>query len=384
MKKLFRITTSDISLDMLLKGQLKYLNEHFEVTGISADTGLLKKVGNREGIKTIEIPMHREISLKADWQCLWQLVRLFKKEKPDIIHANTPKGSFLSMLAGKITHVPCRIYLVTGLRYQGATGLLRFILKMIERVTCFCATKVIPEGNGVLRTLKEDHITGKELHVVHNGNINGIDTDYYSSRDYPTLNDNTFRFVFIGRIVRDKGMGELAACMRKLDEEYNNENEKTKVKLILVGPFESELDPLEKEDEFYFKNSDSVEYVGYQKDVRPFLAVADALVFPSYREGFPNVVLQAGSMGLPSIVTNINGCNEVIKDGLNGRIIQPKNTEALYQTMRYFVEHPVEVKRMAGNARRIIEEKYEQRDLWNALLKMYLTETGTRTVHSDR
>ena len=139
-----------------------------------------------------------------------------------------------------------------------------------------------------------------------------------------------------------------------------------------MGPFESELDPLEKEDEEFLKNSECVEYVGYQKDVRPFLAKADALVFPSYREGFPNVVLQAGSMDLPSIVTDISGCNEIIKDGLNGRIIQPRNAEALYQTMKYFVEHPVEVKRMAGNARRMVQERFEQKDVWNALLKEYL------------
>ena len=444
--KLFRITTSDISLDMLLKGQLRFLNEHMDVTAVSADSGLLKMVGEREGVRTIEVPMHREISLKDDWKCLWILYRLFKKERPDIIHANTPKGSLLSMVAGKMARVPVRIYYVTGLRYQGATGLLRWILKTMERVTCFCATKVIPEGNGVLKIIKEDHITGKELHVIHYGNISGIDTAYFSREGFPEKKDDAFRFIFIGRIVKDKGMHELVEAMRRFsndnnysndnvngngnnysndnvngndnclaecdndnvndnDNNYSNDNvndndnqasrtptqgRKTvnvnvpvsvksvnvnvpvPVKLLLVGPFESELDPLEKEDEEFLKNSECVEYVGYQKDVRPFLAKADALVFPSYREGFPNVVLQAGSMDLPSIVTDISGCNEIIKDGLNGRIIQPRNAEALYQTMKYFVEHPVEVKRMAGNARRMVQERFEQKDVWNALLKEYL------------
>jgi len=426
--KLFRITTSDISLDMLLKGQLRFLNEHMDVTAVSADSGLLKMVGEREGVRTIEVPMHREISLKDDWKCLWILYRLFKKERPDIIHANTPKGSLLSMVAGKMARVPVRIYYVTGLRYQGATGLLRWILKTMERVTCFCATKVIPEGNGVLKILKEDHITGKELHVIHYGNISGIDTAYFSREGFPEKKDDAFRFIFIGRIVKDKGMHELVEAMRRIsnvngnnysndnvngngnglagcnndnvngngnkndgngnDNVNDNDNQASRtptqgrktvnvsvpvsVKLILVGPFESELDPLEKEDEEFLKNSECVEYVGYQKDVRPFLAKADALVFPSYREGFPNVVLQAGSMDLPSIVTDISGCNEIIKDGLNGRIIQPRNAEALYQTMKYFVEHPVEVKRMAGNARRMVQERFEQKDVWNALLKEYL------------
>ena len=369
--KLFRITTSDISLDLLLKGQLRFLNEHFEVVGVSADSGLLQKVGKREGIRTIQVPLHREISLKADWQCLWQLVRIFKSEKPDIIHANTPKGSLLAMIAGKIAHVPHRIYTVTGLRYQGATGFLQWTLKTMERITCLCATRVIPEGNGVLKTLREDHITGKELHVVHYGNISGIDTNYYSNEGYDKKKDDTFRFVFIGRIVKDKGIAELASCMRRLHKEMNENGKRVKGTPLLFQDFSPYI--------FHFQQSvhECIDYVGYQSDVRPYLAAADALVFPSYREGFPNVVLQAGSMGLPSIVTNINGCNEIIKDGLNGRIIQPRNEQALYNTMKYFVEHPAEVKRMAGNARRMVQEKYEQRDVWQALLEMYRNEVLT-------
>lgn len=386
-KKLIRVTTSDLSLDSLLTGQLHYLNQYFEVVGLSSDSGLLQKVAEREGIRTIEVPMERSISLKKDWQCLWQLVRVFKTEKPYIVHANTPKGSLLSMIAAKITRVPNRIYYVTGLRYQGATGIFRLILKTMERITCFCATKVIPEGNGVKKTLLEDHITHKRMEIIHNGNINGKDTSYFSSdaveqelkasginkegsareyyRNQIGLTPHDFAFIFIGRIVNDKGMHELAEAMRRIKTEHEE------CKVILVGPFESELDPLLPEDEKFFKEDPSIVFVGRQKDVRPFLLAADALVFPSYREGFPNVVLEAGAMGLPSIVTNINGCNEIIKDGLNGRIIQTHDANALYITMKYFVEHPVEVKRMAKNSRSIIQEKYEQKDVWKAYLDMY-------------
>lgn len=386
-KKLIRVTTSDLSLDSLLIGQLRFLNQHFEVVGLSADSGLLQKVSEREGIRVIEVPMERSISLKQDWKCLWQLVKVFKEEKPFIVHANTPKGSLLSMLAAKMVHVPHRIYYVTGLRYQSAKGKLRFILKTMERITCFCATKVIPEGNGVKKALQEDHITHKRMEIIHNGNINGKDTAFYSAdavnselkasgvafdgtaRDYYRsqigLTPNDFAFIFIGRVVNDKGMHELAQAMKQLKTEH------AECKVILVGPFESELDPLLPDDESFFKEDSCILYVGRQKDVRPYLLAADALVFPSYREGFPNVVLEAGAMGLPSIVTNINGCNEIIKDGLNGRIIQPHNTNALYITMKYFLEHPAETKRMAKNARPIILEKYEQQDVWDAYLNMY-------------
>lgn len=375
-QKLLRLTTADISLDVLLKGQLKFLNDYYEVVGVAADTGLLENVEQREGIRTVAVPMHREISLWADLKCLWNLFWLFRRERPYILHANTPKGSLLAMLAGWLARVPHRIYLVTGLRYQGATGAFRWILMTMERLSCLCATKVIPEGKGVKKALLMDGITRKPLRVVHYGNINGIDTAYYSqealSKDRIALrqelhfSDSDFVFVFIGRIVRDKGMNELADAMKALVKEY------PACKLILVGSFEPE-DPLEDDRESFFKTSEHVCFVGWQNDVRPYLAAADALVFPSYREGFPNVVLQAGSMGLPSIVTDINGCNEIVFDGYNGYIIPPHSEKALEQMMRKFLTTPKEVARMAANARSSIVERYEQRDVWNALLEVYQT-----------
>ena len=188
--------------------------------------------------------------------------------------------------------------------------MLRWVLKTMERLTCLFATKVIPEGNGVRQVLLADHITRKPLEILHYGNINGIDTDYFSPNAERRISerarlgfcDDDFVFIFIGRIVGDKGRKELAWAMRQLS------NSHPRARLLLVGPFESELDPLEGDNEQFFREDKSVKYVGYQTDVRPFLAAADALVFPSYREGFPNVVLQAGAMGLPSIVTDINGC----------------------------------------------------------------------------
>lgn len=375
MKKLIRVTTADISLEGLLQGQLKYLNQYYEVVGLAADTGSLAKVAEREGIRTINVPMHREISLLSDLKCLWELIKIFRKERPNIVHTNTPKGSLLSLMAAKITGVPHRIYLVTGLRYQGATGLFRKILMTMERISCFCATKVIPEGNGVKKTLYQDHITSKPLEVIHHGNINGKDTSFWSVDQSPEtredirkilgIKEDDFVFVFIGRIVNDKGMHELALSMKRLNQDYPH------CKVILVGRFEQELDPLPEEDVQYFQTNESIKCVGVQMEVRPYYAAADALVFPSYREGFPNVVLEAGAMGLPSIVTDINGCNEVIEEGVNGVIIPSKDADALYNAMKYFLDNSQKVQEMAKSSRKVIQERFEQKDLWNALLNMY-------------
>lgn len=377
--KIIRVTTHDISLNGLLKGQLRFLNQHFDVVGVAADTGELDTVREREGVRVVNLPMHREISLVADLRCLLKMYRLLRRERPDIVHANTPKGSLLAMVAGWAARVPHRIYTVTGLRYQGASGNLRRILQAMERLSCRFATDVIPEGEGVKRALEQDGITRKPLSVVHNGNINGIDTAYFSPdalcaqgqtaeekraeiRSSLRLAPSDFAFIFIGRIVTDKGMNELAASLQRLEG---------RAKLILVGNFETSLDPLPADVEHYLKNSPDVRYVGYQTDVRPYLLAADALAFPSYREGFPNVVLQAGAMGLPAIVTDINGCNEIITERHNGTIIPPRNADDLYNAMQHFLTHPDEVRTMAANARQAITARYEQKDVWQALLKRY-------------
>lgn len=374
-KKLIRVTTSDISLELLLKGQLRFLNNYYEVVGVAANTGLLKGVAKREGIRVVELSMRREISPRRDIACLLYFIRLFQKEKPYIVHANTPKGSLLAMMAAWIMRVPNRIYTVTGLRYQGSQGKGRTVLKLMERLTCALATKVIPEGEGVKATLIADGITKKPLQVVHHGNINGINTSHFSpdackySREVMRrkidINPDEFTFIFIGRIVKDKGMNELARAMRRLNEEGHH------CKLILVGWFEKEQDRMEEDNEYFFMYDESVRYVGYQKDVRSYLLAADALVFPSYREGFPHVVMEAGAMGLPSIVTDINGCNEIIVDGENGRIIPPRDKDALLQMMRHFLDHPDEVRQMAAKARPMIASRYEHDDVVNALLQMY-------------
>ena len=366
-KKLIRVTTADISLDSLLRGQLKYLNQYFEVIGVAKDTGVLKEVCEREGIRVVDAPLERPISLVKDIKGLWFLYRLFRKEKPWCVHANTPKGSLLAMIAAWFACVPHRVYTVTGLRYQGAHGMLRTILKTMERLSCLFATNVIPEGQGVLHALQEDNITKKPLRVIWNGNINGIDTEYFKpTKSFTERKNDTFTFVFIGRIVRDKGIHELTECIRKLN-----------CNLILVGSFE-DGDPVDEDDKKFLLTSEKVKFVGWQIDVRPYLEQADALVFPSYREGFPNVPMQAGAMGLPCIVTNINGCNEIIKDGLNGKIIAAPLKEgtkmmeqSLLNTMQWFINHREEAKRMGNNARPMIQERYEQRSVWTALKEYY-------------
>ena len=371
MKRLIRSSTVPDSLNVLLRGQLRILAEKYEVVGLSSPGKALDEVHEREGVRVIAVPMERRISVWKDLVSLWRLWRVFMKEKPDMVHSVTPKAGLLSMLAAKLAGVPVRMHTFTGLVFPTAKGLKQKILIWTDRLTCACATYVNPEGKGVKRDLEAYKITRKPLHVIANGNVNGIDIDYFKPTEElrqearSMMKGCVFTFVFIGRVVRDKGINELVKAFEKLYREN------PAVRLVVVGPFEEKLDPVLPEVKEMMQNCSGIEMVGYQKDVRPFLLASDVLVLPSYREGFPNVVMQAGAMGLPCIVTDINGCNEIIVPNENGMIIPPKNEEALYGAMKYAVEHSREMKKMGERARPLIVNRFEQHIVWEALLVEY-------------
>lgn len=290
-----------------------------------------------------------------------------------MVHSLTPKAGLISMLAGWITGVPVRMHTFTGLVFPTATGFKQKLLIWMDRLTCACATHINPEGNGVKQDLMRYQITKKPLKIIANGNINGINLDYFQKS--PEImqvaeayrKEGFFTFCFVGRMVRDKGINELVSAFVRLQEKYAS------TRLILVGPFERNLDPVSSETEKQIFGNPAIEFMDFQKDICPFLAASDALVFPSYREGFPNVVLQAGAMGMPAIVTNINGSNEIIEPGKNGVIIESQNEEQLYLAMENFVLEQDKVRMMAQNCRTIIAEKFDQRIVWAALLEEYKT-----------
>ena len=374
-KKSIRISTIPLSLDVLLQGQLRMLSEHYEVVGVSSPGEELDKVAQREGIRTIAVPMERKISPFKDLVSLFRLIRLFHREKPWMVHSLTPKAGLLAMTAAWICRVPVRIHMFTGLVFPTTSGLKQKILMATDSITCACATNILPEGKGVKKDLEHFRITSKPLQIIGNGNINGIDLEFFDRTPEVLEQAEKYRkeevmtFCFIGRIVRDKGMNELVAAFQRLHQAYPN------TRLVLVGPFEEKLDPVLPETRQVIEQHAAIEWMGWQNDIRPFLAASEVFVFPSYREGFPNVVLQAGAMGLPSIVTDINGSSEIITEGVNGYIIPSQDEEALYKAMEKLLDTE-ERRKLAQQARPQIANRYERKALWKELLKFYRSLEG--------
>ena len=363
MVKIIRAATIGMSLNIFCRGLLSELkDEGYEVIALSSPDGDLAELGRREKVRTIGVSMERHVSPLKDLISLIRLIRVMRKERPVMVHSMTPKAGLLCMMAAWIAHVPIRVHTFTGLVWPTQTGLSRKILMLTDRITCFCATHIIPEGEGVKHDLSSC-ITDKPMRVLGYGNVRGVDLNYWKrsggTRTEGWLSERRekkepFIFVFVGRIVRDKGINELVNAFFRLNKNYPD------TRLLLVGPAEDDLDPVLPETRMAIEKEESIISVGSQKDVRPYYEASDALVFPSYREGFPNVVLEAGAMELPSIVTDINGSREIIEEGVNGVIVPPRDESALYEAMEDMVTHPEKVSKMSAKSRPMIAARYEQ------------------------
>ncbi len=382
--KLLRITTVPISMNIILRDQLKFMNQYVEVIGITGyDSKHFNEIKQREKVELHALTMERNISIVKDFMALWKMFFLIRKLKPAIVHTHTPKAGLLGMLAARMNGVEIRIHTVAGLPLMGVKGVKRKILNRVEKITLKNANYVFPNSYGLKEfLLKYKFCAPSKLKVIGNGSSNGVDTNFFSPNlqaQKPTqlvslIKDNEigkedFVFCFVGRLAQEKGIKELVTAFVKLIELPTYE----KAKLLLVGPFEKMNGKLGDDLEKIIAEKDAIIYVGRHDDIRPYLALSNVFVLPTYREGFPNVLLQAGAMGLPCIATDINGCNEIIKNEVNGLLIETKSSEAVYTAMKFMIDNPSIRKKMSLNARPMIIEKYDRNEFMNNLLLAYQT-----------
>lgn len=372
-KKFLIVTTVPMSLHFF-RGQVNVLKKEFEVMVATGEGDRLGDFCRSHDIKGYEISkLDRKIAPIKDMIALFNLIKIIKTLKPEIVHGNTPKGGLISMIASWFARTPIRIYCVHGLRYQGASGFQKKVLMFFERLSCRLATHVFTVSFGMQKTLKEDGISRGEVHLIWNGSVNGIDIDHFSPdivdekplKKKLGLNGDSIVFGFVGRIVKDKGVNEMINAFLKLSKKYTN------IKLLVVGPIETD-NVVEDATKKAIENHPHIIYCGSQRDVRPFIKLMDMFTFPSYREGFGISLMEAAAMNVPAISSNISGCNEIIKDGYNGKLIASKSEEELYNAMDYFVQNPEIIKGMSKVSRKFVSDKYEQKKVWEKALEKYL------------
>lgn len=332
-KKLFIVATVPETFTSILKGQPCYLNEKYHVEIVTSPSHGSRVID--EGVNIHCVPMERGIDVLQDIISVLKMVFLLFRERPFAVHSYTPKAGLVTMLAAWVCRTPVRIHTFTGLIFPTQTGFKQKVLIWIDRLICSCATRIVPEGEGVKKDLIKYAITDKELSVIGHGNVAGVDVSYFDPDVLSVNNDSEalrlelninvddFVFCFVGRLNKDKGVRELAVSLSVLPERAH---------LIVVGG-QDESAPIDDFTMRLLKSNPRVHFLGYQEDIRPALNCSDILILPSYREGFPNVVLQAGAMKVPCIVTDISGCNEIIRPGSNGWLVPPRNHEALAAAM---------------------------------------------------
>jgi glycosyltransferase involved in cell wall biosynthesis len=255
---------------------------------------------------------------------------------------------------------------------------MRKVLIFVEKLTAFAAHEIFPNSFVQKKFMESLNIANGKMKVLGKGSSNGINTDHFSINDsmlqaalnlknQAKLSSNGWVWIFVGRIVKDKGIAELLDAFTELSQHFPEDQ------FWMVGAPEPDLDPLEEKHQLMLSKHPQIKSWGFQQDIRPYLAAAKVLVFPSYREGFPNVPLQAGSMGCMLLLSDINGCNEIVENGIDGKLVPTKDSNLLLNAMMETRSNPDETNAFANKIQQKIIDNYNQNTLWQIMLKEYET-----------
>jgi glycosyltransferase involved in cell wall biosynthesis len=365
MTKILRITTINLSLEKLLSGQIDYM----ERLGYNMSTASFGEFNYKNHINISHL--RRAINPIQDVLALLQLIALIRKIKPQIVHTHTPKAGLLGMCAAWICGVKIRLHTVAGLPLMEKSGMLYKLLIVMERLTYSFSTRVHPNSKGLLDFIHKSISRNKKITIIGRGTSNGINLNHFNPTSVSeeeklqlisqyNLKDKLV-YLFVGRMVRDKGVVETVKAFVKLNKEQ------PETALVLVGPFEPELDPIPDEILEEMESHPCIHTVGYQEDVRPYITVSDILVFPSYREGFPNVPLQCGAFKKALILSDINGCNEIVEHEVTGVLVQPKSESELLAAMKLLAEDETKRAMYGEKVFDFICENFQQEEVWKAI-----------------
>lgn len=374
MNKLVIVVTVPVVLETWLKGQAKFLSNYYEVEIITSNSENIKKIEQFENVSIKVVDFNRKINLFKDLKVLIQLFLYFIKNRPSIVYTLTPKAGLLGMIASCLAMVPHRIHSVVGLPHLEAQGRKKSILIFTEKLTYFFATNLFCNSFNLISEIKK--LTKNNVNVIGRGSVNGVDIDYFhdtlseheklQKRLENQISDNDFVLTFVGRIVKDKGIDELISVFIQLKKIYIH------IKLLLIGDYENELDHISVHSKKIMDSDKDIIYIKFQEDIRSFLAISNLFILPSYREGLPNVLIEAGSYGVPLVATNINGCNEIIQHGENGALVNKKDEVSLYNEIEKFIVDKKYYNHVKKNVRKSIIERYSQKYFYDELRKVFL------------
>ncbi|MBS0154449.1 MAG: glycosyltransferase family 4 protein [Nitrospira sp.] len=390
---LIHVTTVPLSL-RFVAGQAAYMRtKGFESHAVSSPGAPLTQFATDEAVTVHAVSMARRITPFRDLAALFQLWKLFRNLRPHIVHAHTPKGGLLGMIAARFARVPVRIYHMHGLPFITATGLTRRILMATETVSCRMASQVLCVSRSVRSMAVDLQLSPAEkIHVLLQGSCNGIDaeTEFNPDRQHAFIRDDVRQRYgipsdatvvgFVGRLARAKGLVELGAAWQMLKKEHSD------LHLLLIGPDEPGDPPppgvLER-----LRDDPRVHLVGENWDTPPLYSAMDILVLPTHREGFPIVLLEAAAMALPIVATRVTGCLDAVQDGITGTLVSAYDPQALAAGLLRYVDDPALRRRHGAAARAWVLRDFSSAAMHETIYRKYvswLAEEGVVNVSSDR
>jgi glycosyltransferase involved in cell wall biosynthesis len=377
--RLVHVTTVPMSLTFL-RGQIEYMKRRgFEVIAVSSPGDELERFGKEQEIDVVGVPMPRAITPIHDLRALATLTATLRRLRPTIVHAHTPKGGLLGMLAASLARVPVRVYHMRGLPMVTAEGPKRRLLEWTERTTCRAADKVVAVSASLRNiAIAEKLCPADKISILAGGSGNGVDAERRFNpqlvgslardeiRERYGIPTDALVIGFVGRLVRDKGIAELVEAVQALGQEY------PRAHLLLVGMIEKR-DAVPPAVLTRIKSDPRIHWLGADWNTAPLYAAMDIVALPTYREGFPNVPLEASAMGLPIVATDIPGCRDAIAAEETGILVPPRDTNALREALRrYVVDEGLRARHGRAGRQRVLHS-FRQEAIWTALEDVYGT-----------
>jgi len=386
-KSICVVTTKSSTIEAFLLEQLYYLQKNgYDVTIVcDVDVELEKKLP--KSISYYPIPMKRGIEIGMII-IIWKLFLLFKRERFDIVQYSTPNAAFYASIASSLANRPIRLYCQWGIRYVGYRGLRRLIFKLIEKITCLLSTDIEPDSFSNLQFAREEGLySSKNSRVIWNGSANGVNIEKFDInkknewrneiRKYYNIQDSEFVYGFCGRLVKDKGINELIAAYKIINENFVHNS-----KLLIVGSYDDDIN-IDQQLMSWARESQSVILCGYTNEIEKYYSAMDVFILPSYREGFGSVVIEAEAMGNAVIVTDIPGPVDAMKTGVTGLTVRKGEVGDLVNAMIKLFDEADLLLLMKENAVVFSRENFEQKKLWKHVLNdrnLLIQRTRTKSI----
>ncbi len=375
--RLLHVTTVPESLGFL-NGQADYMRSRgFEFYALSSPGRLLTHYAQQERVAVFAVEMQRRITPLRDLRAVVEITRIIRGIRPHVVHAYTPKGGLLGMLGAWLARTPVRIYHMMGLPMITATGYRRRLLKWTEWLSCTLSNQVLCVSHGIREMAIHERLCWEhKIKVLANGSINGVDSQVRFNPTHlgPTVRDmirssygisaESVVVGYLGRVVRDKGLRELAEAWAMIADRVDN------CHLLIVGQFEPQ-DALPHEVERYLGTGPRIHMTGYVEDNVPLYQAMDMLVLPTHREGFPVVPLEAAAMGLPVIATMVPGCMEAVEDNVTGTLVPPYDAGALAEAIQKYIDSPELRHRLGCAGRERVMRDFQPTMIWEAVYNEY-------------